>query len=596
MTGSAAVGAEPADEPVFDERAEDVGIEFVHFNGMSGELYLAEITCGGGALIDFDQDGDLDIYLLQGHLLGPGKTGADALFPPSADSAPGDRLFRNDLLRPADPADPAARPAGRLSFTDISALTGAKMDGYGCGIAVGDVTNDGLPDLYVANLGANQLLRNLGGGKLVDIAADAGVADPGSGVAATFFDFDRDGWLDLFLGNNVTFDQSGATHCENLTGAKDYCGPGAYPSEADRLFRNLGVDADGLPRFADVTESAGLADSARRPTLGVVAGDFDGDGWPDLYVANDGQPNHLWRNLGNGRFEEQGLLAGAALNSSGAAEASMGVDAGDVDGDGDLDLFLAHLVKESNTLYRNDGGGGFTDTTAAAGLAAPSLPYTAFGSAFLDYDNDGWLDILVVNGAVTLLPELVARRDPFPLHQRNQLFHNLGIPGAGSPRFAEVSHRAGPAFKLSEVSRGLLAGDLDNDGDTDAVVVNNGGPVRFLQNRVGHRNAWLGVRLVTGSPRRDALGAKAVLLRGELAARHRWARSDGSYNSAGDSRVLFGLGEPAGSHDPSGERYTLKVRWPDGSWERFEGIRSGRYSTLHQGEGFPDGGSGLGSP
>ncbi len=563
--------------PVFEEAEGAAGIDFVHFNGMSGELYLAEITCGSGALIDFDQDGDLDVYLLQGRMLGPGKTLADALAPPAPGTPPGDRLYRND--GPPEGSGPRA-------FVDVSASLAVSMDRYGCGVAVGDADGDGLPDLYVANLGANQMLRNRGGGVFEDVGAAAGVDDPGSGVAATFFDFDRDGRLDLFLGNNVTFDQSGATVCESLTGARDYCGPGAYPFQGDRLFRNLGNGPDGIPRFGDVTAASGLAAAPSRPTLGAVAADFDGDGWQDLYVANDGQPNHLWRNLGDGRFEEVALLSGAALNASGAAEASMGVDAGDVDGDGDLDLFLAHLVKESNTLYRNDGRGGFTDATAVFGLAAPSLPFTAFGSAFLDFDNDGWLDLLVANGAVTLLPELVGIGDPFPLHQRNQLFRNLGLGTGKVPRFAEVSPKEMPALARSEVSRGLLVGDLDNDGDPDALVVNNGGPVRLLWNRIGQEHDWLGARLVTGSPPREALGAEVALLGPGGPLLRRWVRSDGSYSSAGDSRVLFGLEGIAPR--AAGDTFHLLVRWPDGRRERFENVPMRRYSTLVQGTGLAE--------
>lgn len=272
------------------------------------------------------------------------------------------------------------------------------------------------------------------------------------------------------------------------------------------------------------------------------------------------------------------------MNAQGAAEASMGVAAGDYDGDGDPDLFLAHLVKETNTLYRNEGGGVFRDVTASVALGAPSLPFTAFGTGWLDYDNDGWLDLLVVNGAVTLVPSLVEAGDPFPLHQVNQLFRNEGAE-EGRIRFREIrGSEAGAAFERSEVSRGAIFGDLDNDGDPDAVVLNNGGPARVLLNQVGSSKPWIGLRLTTGEPPRDALGAEVTLVRRGAADLVRRATGDGSYGTANDPRVLFGLG---GGGTVSG----VWVRWPDGFEEEFPPPALGRYQTLHQGEGRPRGSS-----
>jgi hypothetical protein len=569
--GDAAPAAPAGD--LFVERAASSGLDFVHFNGMSGELYLQEITCGAGALLDYDGDGDLDAFLLQGTMIGAGKTLADALSPPRHPPPLTGRLYRNDLAAPRAPAGGAPR----LAFTDVTLAMGARATGYGCGVAVGDVDNDGRPDVYVANVGPNQLLRNRGDGTFEDATARAGVGDDRSGVAAVFFDYDRDGWLDLFVGNNVAFDNTGATVCRSLAGAPDYCGPGAYPFQQDRLYRNRG---DGT--FEDATARAGIAAAPPRPTLGAIAADLTADGWPDLYVANDGEPNHFWVNRRDGTFTEEAMLAGCAVDGSGAAEASMGVDAGDYDGDGDLDVFLTHLIKETNTLYRNDGRGLFDDHTQAAGLAAPSLPYTSFGTAWFDYDNDGWLDLLVVNGAVTLLPELVRLGDPFPLHQVKQLFHNLGPGGgaAGGPpgevRFEEVTDRAGVAFRLSEVGRGTAFGDVDDDGDTDALVVNNNGPARLLINEVGNRRPWLGLRLVGGDPPRDMLGALVRVVRPGRPPLVRRVHTDGSYSSASDPRVLVGLGD-----HPAVER--IEVLWPDGTTERFAGPPAGRYTTLRQG-------------
>jgi hypothetical protein len=391
---------------------------------------------------------------------------------------------------------------------------------------------------------------------------------------ALFVDHDRDGRLDLFVGNNVTFDYSGTKVCRSLTGVPDYCGPGAFPYQPDRLYRNR---PDGT--FEDVTSRAGLAAASPSPTLGAVAADFDGDRWPDLYVANDGEPNFLWRNQANGTFVELGQLAGCAVNRDGQSEASMGVDAGDYDGDGDLDLFMTHLIRETNTLYTNDGHGGFRDSTLVSGLGPPSLPFTSFGTRFLDYDNDGWLDLLVVSGAVTLLPGQVAAGDPFPLRQTKQLFRNLG-PHPEGVRFADVTGQAGACFRLSEVSRGAAFGDVDNDGDTDVLVVNNNGPARLLLNQLGSGSAWVGARLVGGASASDRLGARAAIVRGGRAALWRRGSTDGSYGSASDPRVLFGLG-----HDPAYDGF--RVEWPDGSVEDFDATPVRLYATLRQGAGRP---------
>jgi hypothetical protein len=576
-SGAAAPAARPAARPAagaepFVELAAAVGLDFVHFNGMSGELLLSEITCGGGALADFDGDGDLDAYLLQGRMRGPGKNLADALVPPRHQGPLVDRLYRNDL----EPGRPES-----LRFTDVTAGMGVAADGYGCAAAVGDADGDGRVDLYVANLGPDRLYRNLGGGRFADVTAAAGLGDPRSGVAAVFFDYDRDGRLDLFVGNNMAFDDTGAVVCHSLTGARDYCGPGAYQSQPDRLYRNLGGG-----RFADVTAASGLAAAPARPTLGAIAADLDGDGWQDLYVANDGEPNNLWINRRDGTFTDEAMLAGAAVNAAGASEASMGVDAGDFDADGDLDVFLTHLDKETNTLYRNDGGGRFADATQATAVGPPSLPFTSFGTAFVDYDNDGWLDLVVVNGAVTLIPSQVQAGDPFPLHQTKQLFRNLGPAGGGGGgpvRFEDVTARAGPAFALSEVGRGAAFGDVDEDGDTDVLVINNGGPARLLVNRAGAARWWLGLRLVTGEPPRDALGALVTVERRGGPPLLRRVHTDGSYSSASDPRVVVGLGDAP----PDGGVERVRVRWPDGSEETFDPPPTGRYTTLRQGGGRP---------
>jgi hypothetical protein len=311
-----------------------------------------------------------------------------------------------------------------------------------------------------------------------------------------------------------------------------------------------------------------------------VAADFDGDDRLDFYVANDARPNNLWLQQADGTFRDEALFAGAAVDESGRSQGSMGVDAGDYDGDGDLDLFMTHLTQETNTLYRNDGGGLFEDRSAESGLGGPSLAMTAFGAAWFDYDNDGWLDVLVANGAVTKILELVRRGDRFPLHQPNQLFRNLGPAGGGAEtvRFAEVTANAGPVFELSEVSRAAAFGDVDDDGAVDVLLTNHDGPARLLVNQVGAARPWLGGRLLTASGRRDAHGARAAVLRGGETALWRRVRVEGSYAAANDPRIVFGLGDGP-------EVEAVRVVWPGGKVEDFGGLAPGRYHTLVEGQG-----------
>ena len=567
-SGASADGARApeaaADDPWFTDRAAASGIDFVHFNGMSGEHYFNEVVGSGGALFDFDNDGDLDVLLLQGQMLGPGKTLDDALFPPSAGRPLTDRLYRNDLeIGPGG--------ARALRFTDVTRGSGLAVGDYGMGVAAGDFDNDGRTDLYRTRQGPNQLFRNNGDGTFTDVGAASGTDDPRWSVAASFVDADHDGWLDIYVGNYVEYEPGDGDTCRTATDEPSYCAPQSYPYEPDRLYLNRG---DGT--FADVTTDAGI-DAAYGPALGVVAADLNADGRVDIYVANDGEPNQLWMNEGGGRFRDDALLAGVAVNAMGAAEASMGVDAGDVDGDGDGDLFMTHVSAETNTFYVNDGAGFFDDRSAEAGLGAPSLPFTGFGAAWFDVDNDTWLDALVVNGAVRTIEALARARDPFPLHERNQLFRNLG-----GGRFEDVSGRAGEALALSEVSRGAAFGDVDNDGDVDVLVTNNNGPPRLLINEVGHRRHWLGLRLVGGpAAPRDMLGARVgVFPAGGGRPLWRRARADGSYASASDPRVLVGLGASAGV-----ER--VRVVWPSGRVEEWTAVEADGWTTLVEGTGAP---------
>ena len=339
-------------------------------------------------------------------------------------------------------------------------------------------------------------------GRWRDVTDSAGIDERSWSVAASFFDADRDGDLDLWVGTYVAYDPADVPPCHDLTGAVDYCGPGKFLPEPDVFYRNRG---DGT--FEDATAAVGLA-GITNPALGVAVVDFDGNGWLDLFVANDARPNLLWLADGAGRFREGAMLAGVALSGSGDAQASMGVAVGDYDGDGSVDLFKTNLMREGSTLYRGLGGGMFEDATQAARLLAPTRPFTSFGCGFVDYDNDGWLDLLQVSGSIQRIPSLVARGDPFPLHQPNQLFRNRG-----DGTFEDVSAIAGPAFALSEVSRGAAFGDVDDDGDVDVLVVNTNAPARLLRNEVGARRHWLGVRLLEGDPPRDAPGAEVQLER-----------------------------------------------------------------------------------
>ncbi|MDJ0870407.1 MAG: CRTAC1 family protein [Gammaproteobacteria bacterium] len=541
----------------FSEISAAVGIDFRHFNGMSGEYYLMEIMGSGAALFDYDNDGDLDAYLVQGAMLGPGKRVADALSPPQSGQPLTDRLLRNDLTVGED-------GSRILRFTDVTAESGIDTVAYGMGVATGDVDNDGWVDLYVTNYGNNQLLRNNGDGTFSDITRKAGVGDPLWSVSASFVDIDRDGLLDLFVGNYVHVEMNRHAPCRAPNSAVDYCTPLAYPAQPDRLYRNTGDN-----RFQDISRQAGIT-SEQGAALGVTTADLNGDLWPDLYVANDASANHLWINTKEGSFRNDAFFAGAAVNMQGAPEGSMGVDAADFDGDGDPDLFVTHLTRETNTIYVNDGRGWFEDRTITMGLAGPSKAYTGFGTAWFDLDNDGWLDIFAGNGAVSLISAASGSSGPLPLQQPNQLF----LSRAGK-RFEDISARGGAAFELSEITRGAAFGDVDNDGDTDILVTNNNGRARLLLNDMGHRSNWLGLRLVDGSGR-DALGARVRVQPTGGSPIWRRVRTDGSYASANDPRVLVGLGAFRGTA-------SVRVHWPDGNAEEWRDLPANRYFRLRQG-------------
>jgi len=538
--------------PTFREAARESGLAFHHFTGATGQFYLPEIMGAGVALFDYDADGDLDVFLMQGIVLEPGKTLSDARFPPTSGWRPGNRLFRNML-----------KETGKLQFIDITDQAGLNDRGYGMGVAVGDYNNDGYPDLYVTNFGSNVLYRNNGDGTFSDVTRDAGVGADGWSASAAFVDYDKDGYLDLYVTRYLDFTTHGNKECFNATGERDYCSPTAYKPLTHRLFRNLGNG-----RFQDVTQAAGIT-AAAGPGLGVSCADFNGDGWPDIYVANDGAANLLWLNKGNGTFREAGLLSGAAYSADGVTRAGMGVTAGDFERNGAESILVTNLIREGATLYRNNGRGEFTDSTLQFRLHQPTFPYTGFGVQWFDYDNDGRLDLFIANGAVTSIETL--RGSPYPFNQRNLLLHNE------DKEFREVSAEAGPPFRLSEVGRGAAFGDIDNDGRIDIVVANNNGPVRLLLNETMPRNHWLEVRLQGVKCNRDGIGARVAVLPDGQTPLWRRAHSDGSYLSASDVRVHFGL--------EAKTEIRVWVDWPDGLREVWTGVPADAIVTLREGTG-----------
>ena len=540
--GEPAVPAElAAAAPIFVERAAEAGLDFVHRNGAVGDYNYPELMIGGGALLDYDDDGFLDVYLVQSGPLpgsGPGNAGVS----PASGSPPGNRLYRN---------------LGNGTFEDTTDAAGVGDTGYGAGATAADYDRDGLVDLYVLNVGANRLYRNLGGGAFEDVTELAGVGDPSWSSSAVFFDYDGDLDLDLFVANYVVWSADRERPCLGPNGLRNYCNPAEYPPAPDTLYRN-----DGNGRFVDVSEAAGIR-SVAGPGLGVVAGDLDDDGLVDLYVANDQAVNHLWLNQGDGTFREDALPRGAALNELGQPEAGMGIAVADPDGDGDLDLFLTHLSGETNTFYRNDGGGFFVDATDELRLGGVSQPYTGFGASWFDYDGDGVLDLFIANGKVT--PGDTAA---FDYREPNQL-----LRGLSSGRYEDVSDRAGAALQLLEVSRGAAFGDLDNDGDMDILVVNNDGPVRLLRNEVGSGQSWLVVDLCGGGVLdRSSIGSRVTVQAGGRSWT-RGVRPARSFAVANDPRVHFAFGDTPGVD-------RLEVRWSHGGVTERVGVPVNRILRL----------------
>ncbi len=527
-------GADAA-RPWFEEIAARAGVDFVHHSGHDSRHYLPEIMGGGAALFDMDNDGFLDLYLVQsGNLLDP-----------SAGS--GNRLYRN---------------RGNGTFEDVTERSGAGVHGYGMGVTAGDFDNDGYTDLYVTNFGHNVLLKNDGHGRFIDVTERAGVAGSGWSTSAAFVDYDGDGALDLFVARYLNWRPSAEVECFSLTGVPDYCSPASYdlPSAAT-LYHNNG---DGT--FSDVSVKSGVS-AAVGNGLGVVAGDFDGDGRIDVLVANDRTPTHLWLNQGGGRFREAALTLGVALDQDGVAKSGMGVDAADVDDDGDLDLLVVNLDGESDSFFRNQGT-FFVDDTVSVGLRTPSRRFTRFGMALRDFDNDGYLDLYEANGRVGRQSELYS---PDPYAEPSLLFRGLA-----GPRFEEVAPRGGTRPLLIASSRAAAFGDIDNDGAVDVVVVNRDSRPFLLHNVVQPRGHWMMFRVLE-EHRRDALGAEVTMTVASRTIR-RDVRAASSYLASSDPRVHVGLG---------GETMVRNVivKWPDGVKERFGDLQADRIAVLQRGAG-----------
>ena len=543
--------------PRFEDVAEATGLRFTHDNGARGDYWFTEMLGAGGALFDYDNDGDLDVFLVQGMAGDPADPAAR-----KAAAASTSRLFRNDL----------DGPGGQLRFTDVTTAAGVGLVAQGMGVAVGDIDNDGDLDLYVTTFGDNVLYRNEGNGRFTDVTAAAGANDARWSTSAAFVDYDRDGFLDLFVANYVDFTPAGNKLCREPAGGRDYCAPVAYRPVPDRLLRNRGNGT-----FDDVTEPAGIV-RADGNGLGVAVGDYDEDGWPDIYVANDATPNQLWMNQKDGTFDDQGPLSGTAYNAAGRPEGSMGIASGDYDRDGDDDLVVSNLVGETFVLYENDGRAGFEDRRAAVGLAAPTAAMTGFGADWFDADQDGWLDIFFANGAVNMIQS--RRGDPNPFRQRNQLLVGRPQPAASSAsatrrvvRLHDVTTEAGPGLEPLAVSRGAAFGDVDRDGDLDILVTRNDGPVALLRNTTPGQGHWLQLRLTQPDGNRFALGA---VVRVEVPGGPpivRRVRSGGSYLSASDFVVHAGLGTHAAP-------VSLVVTWPDGTRQPVKGLAVDRLHTI----------------
>jgi hypothetical protein len=540
LLGCLALAETNNDRVVFSDITAASGITFKHVSSVE-KKYIVESMSGGVALFDFNHDGWLDIYFVNSPTV-ENQTPARS------------ELWRNN---------------GDGTYTDVTDKAGVGNPGWGMGVCVGDYDNDGWEDLYVTCFGANHLYRNNGDGTFADVTAKAGVGDTRWSTGAAFADYNNDGWLDLFVANYVdlrldALPEFGKGKDCHYHGLPVQCGPRGLPGAGDALYRNNG---DGT--FTEVSAKAGVADQAKLYGLGVAWCDFNEDGFADLYVANDTGPNYLYKNNGNGTFTDQGLLSGTAVSENGAAQASMGVTVGDYDHRGRWSIFVTNFADEYNAFYRHEKDFLFTDASYSTQTAKSSLPFVGWGTKFFDYDNDGWLDLMVVNGHV--YPQ-VERAQTKSAYRQRKLFYRNNRNGA----FTEIAAEVGAAMNEASASRGAAFGDLDNDGDVDVVINNLDGAPSVLRNDGGNRNNFLSVTLSGSKGNRDSFGARVRVVSGDLAQLEE-KRSGGSYLSHNDTRLHFGL-----------EKRTkidlLEVRWPGGATQKFTNVPVNSLISLREGE------------
>ena len=526
-----------ANQVIFVEATTEAGLNFKHFDGRSGRRYFVETLGSSAAFFDYDNDGDVDIYLVNGADL-PGITS----------EVPAENvLYRNN---------------GDGTFTDVTAIAGVADTGYGVGCAAGDYDNDGYLDLYVTNYEANVLYHNNGDGTFTDVTAESGVGETRWSAGCAFADYDNDGYLDLFVANYLQFDFDKERVCKHRN-IISYCDPRDYVGIPDTLYHNNG---DGT--FTDVTREAGVYNPIGHG-LGVVFGDYNNDGYIDLYVANDTTQNFLYHNNGDGTFIDVSLFAGVGFSENGRTESSMGTDFGDYDNDGYLDIIVTNFQDEVNTLYHNDGNGFFSDVSFASGIGAASLKYMGWGAHFFDYDNDGDEDIIAANGHLFDNVEMFDDVATYP--QINHLYRN-----DGKGKFTEVSAQSGSGFSPVKVSRGAVLGDYDNDGDIDILITNSNQTVDLLRNEGGNRNHWLMIKTIGTKSNRDGIGARITVTVGNQSFIDE-VRSGSGYIGQDDMRVMFGLGK-------NKKVDTIHIRWPSGIEDVIRDVEANQLLIVTEGQ------------
>jgi enediyne biosynthesis protein E4 len=532
----------PAGTVEFTDVTAQAGIHFKHNSGAFGKKYLPETMGSGVCFIDYDNDGWQDILLVNSMDWPEHNTGKS--YP---------ALYHNNHDG---------------TFTDVTRSAGLAVEIYGMGCAVGDYDNDGFDDIYVTAVGTNHLFHNLRNGKFSDVTAKAGVTDPGFSTSAMWFDYDRDGKLDLLVSHYVDWSLEKDQYCSLDGKKKSYCTPQAYKGQSAALFHNKGNGT-----FENVTQRAGLLDATSK-SLGIALLDYDNDGWPDLFVANDTEPNKLYRNNHDGTFTDVAVLAGVALSETGRARAGMGVDAADYDGSGLQSLIIGNFTNESMSLYHNDGSGLFTDEAAGSGIGQMSVQSLTFGCFFFDYDLDGLPDIFAANGHVS--DDISVVQPNVKYAQRPSLFRNKG-----KKKFEEVAGKTGRALQKEIVGRGAAYGDFDNDGDLDLVITANNGPARLLRNDNGNQNDVLWVKTVGTSSNRDGIGAKVTLKTSKGTRMTQMVKSGSSYLSQSELPLTFGLGKPE-----EGRVVSMEIVWPSGKTDSITGIKANQFLTVQEGKGI----------